>query len=742
MYSVLDKLAHLPVHALLGEISNCVLDGNIAVVNSETGSGKSMLVPLGIHHDIGFDERIYVLQPSRILAISAAENLSSLSETPLGEHFGYLVGHNGGEENKCEDSAKVVFVTYGLALAANIVMTAEHIVLDEIHEQTTDISIVKALLKHRYKIDNPPKSLALMSATLDTVAETSYWEDIAPVDLWHSFQADTGNQYVCVRVHEPELSPAKAALSLVEEGYSGVLIFAPGVGEIETIRSELVGQLMLKSHNVEISVIHGQSEYRDRMAALSPPENGNVKILIGTNVLESGMNLPWVDAGVTTGDKKENHTRPFSEAVVLKKVPLSKANVDRQTGRTNRFCDSKFIICGKHSYDELVASQSPEIIRLPLTSLYMHCQTIDIDPEELEFMPQPSRESMHSAADKLKKLGFFDDYLKFTEDGHFVKDLPLGLESSAMLCHAYKLGVIEEVIPLVAVYEVGGMRKDFSIPHYLDFTSDLLDSVMAYARAHVIQTGDYMYQHKVMLMDVRNASMRRYVDATYIVKNLERIFKCSANIKHYFGYVNPEVQKVHFARVRQCILAGSLCNTGTLSPGRRGNYFTAALTGVGVSTGNSTVIRDVYSTTVASSKLRMITPKDTRQVPFTVAENITTYTKDDILSFMEIRPGVFEKETDEYGNQYYYVFGNRFYFVSYGEDLHKEIMPPPVSTKEITSRNTLVLNTKTLHRVTPIKKKPDTIDISGSIFGNIDVPENTGTLADAFALALKKAGVR
>jgi HrpA-like RNA helicase len=674
---IFDELSSLPVSTLLDGISEHVRSGGIAIVNSETGSGKSLLVPTKLMEDNPGDQ-VFVVEPRRFLAMNAPENLAAIADLKVGEKIGYLVGMAGSDEKNLynEDITDLVYTSYGRILSSKDIMGAENIILDEIHEQSLDMTICKALIKNRYKNGNPPNSLILMSASLDAEAETSYWQDVAPVKV---FSAGSGRKFTCTKRHQPASRPSLAALSLVSEGYKGILVFAPGVGEIDEIISELKAEINKPDgpKNIIIERIHGQVEYAQRQAALAPPPEGWTKILVGTNVIETGMSLPWVNAGVTTGDKKENYVREGSGAIILAKVPLVKTNVDQQAGRTNRFQDSVFIICGPISYESMASSSTPEIDRLPLTALYMHCESIDIDPDDLEFMPQPKHEKMREAAKKLKSLGFFDENLKFTKDGFFAENLPVGLETAAMLCHANKLKIIPDVIVLAALYEIGGLRKDHTIPHGFNDSSDYFDGAFAYAKAYEIQNNpDYSKLQRTELMEASNIGMRKYQDMHQIVKSLEQKFKVRANLTAYTRnterakrssqwpspgrpvVVDPEGKL--FA-LRQCLLAASVCNMGVYKPSMgqinlMGSMMPYAMT-------KSTAVSSVSASQnieIVSARLRVITPKNGKQ-PFTICENITHFSMFDIEEFDKIRPGIFTKAFDPDGDRVY-VNGTEFYF--------------------------------------------------------------------------------
>jgi HrpA-like RNA helicase len=647
MQNVLDKLQDLPVNTLLDALIRHTDKGSVAIVNSETASGKTLLVPTMLQ--LITDEQVLVIEPRRFLAVNAAETLALLSETDLGSDVGYVVGHRGSvsrqeaQSHYDPENNKILFMTYGYALATMAILQADIIVLDEIHESSIDIAICKALIKLRMKTDRPLKRLVLMSATLDVDAELDYWNDFNP----KVFSAETGRKFTCDRRYEPAAKECEAAVNLVRQGSRGVLVFMPGVAEIGETVVNITKILATEGLTdlIEVASVHGQSDMDERTAAFAAPTPMMAKILVGTDVLESGMNLPWVSAGVSGGLRKEPTVSRESGAINLQAVPLAQSNLDQRIGRTNRFCDSVFILCGQIAYTDMKSMPTPEIVRLPLTSLYMQCMSIEVDPRTLEFLPQPDPRKLQDAERTLQRLGFLNGR-SLTEDGMFAQNLPVGLETAAMLCHANKLGILADALILAAVFENGGVRKDATFPHGFDNTSDLFDSAIAFASGFTFQRMERSQRNDNM--DDANIHRRRFNDTMEILTTMEHVFRCEANFSKYLPR-NRSDQTDLFVKLRQCILAGMINNLGHWDPAGRGSITMNGDYLTSYRHGNNTGVTIPYGPIPISAKLRQITPRE-RGAPFTIAETITCFETSDFEAFHCIRPEVFRFESDAHFN--------------------------------------------------------------------------------------------
>lgn len=227
---------------------------------------------------------------------------------------------------------------------------------------------------------------------------------------------------------------------------------------------------------------------------------------------------------------------------------------------------------------------------------------------------------------------------------------------------AASLDILADVIPMAAVYEVGSLRKDNSYTHGLSSRSDILDGVHAYVKAFDIQNAPNLSRtDRVEQMDACNVSMRRYIDASFIIKTLEQRLKTISRFECYRDRIVENYDR-RMAEIRQCILAASVCNMGSQTHGSRDQVFTPAGSAFDVyvvSKGSASSY--VYEKTIVSAKLRVITARKTG-ISFTVAENITQFEPDDIREFNSIRPGVFSRQVREDG-EYFFVFGVMFYYV-------------------------------------------------------------------------------
>ena len=657
-HTLFETLSALPVHGIAAEVTTRVLAGTVSVVASATGSGKTLLLPANLAMET--EKVVYVLVPRRFLAVNAAETVAELSGTTVGQEVGFAIGAQSGEDSQRSMNTRVLYCTYGYALASGIINTAENLVFDEIHEASLDMSICRALV-HRRLASGERVNVLEMSATIDAERQAAYWRSVSKVEVTEI----DGRTFPCERRHLPAQTPEAAVLDLIADGRTGILVFRPGRGEVEDTAAAIRA---LVGEEVEVAEIYGELDYRARKAAVATPK-GKVKVLVGTNVVESGANITWLDAGVSCGTAKELSVRPETGATYLALIQLPRWRLDQQEGRVKRFRAGVFVLCSPLSYEKRPAETTPEIKRLALTELVMHCASFGIRAEELVFDYAPERSRIVDAETKLQRLGLIDTQCRLTKAGEFVSDIPVGPETGAMLWHAKEIGVLGAALPLAAVIEVDGVRKDFKHSHHINGTSDWLDACKAFET--VYEEREYFVRKD--LMERYNVGFKRFEAAKDMLHDLKRRFNGKATA----------TTEATDSQLKQCLVAGFITNlfqgTYRLTPISGDRYFDYS-----AGEGSSVMLHSGF----ALGQLRTIVPKNRMKSPFTIVEKLTDVSLNDILALVKIRPTLVEmtERREEVGRYRFETVTRRKLFGLY--DLPVERRESPLTDEENEKKET------------------------------------------------------
>ena len=165
----LERLgADLPFAQAVPRLRAALAGHGVAVVEAPPGTGKTTLAPPAAALELGADarSRVVVVQPRRVAARAAAQRLSQLSGTRLGELSGLTVRG----QREVGPGTAIEFVTPGVLigrlLADPELSGTRAIVLDEVHERGLEIDLLLGMVLELRQL-REDLALIVMSATLD-----------------------------------------------------------------------------------------------------------------------------------------------------------------------------------------------------------------------------------------------------------------------------------------------------------------------------------------------------------------------------------------------------------------------------------------------------------------------------------------------------------------------------------------------------------------------------------------------
>lgn len=630
--TLFDKLAHLPVATICNQVAEYYANQMIPIVTSEVASGKTMLIPAACAlqlKDDPVDPVVYVLQPTRFLSNNAAESLWSLLDND--RHLvGVINSNRSDDDSVLHPNNRVVFTTVGYALSSGILKTRNNFILDEAHETSIELSLAKAYLHERLK-RGELINVAELSATIDVANELEYWGD-------NSIPFTTkGSAFPVEFLHRPAIAYGSAVLELIQEhNRTGILVFVSGVEEIEEAVTDISQRLFHENIEFEIESVHGNSSGQQRKAA-SRDRQAPVKILVGTNVLESGVSLSWVDGGISSGDTKVMYAR--GNVRRLHKEELPRWRIEQQRGRVGRFKPGVFILAHPTPIDHRPEMAVPDIVRLPLTELVMHCTAYpDIHVRDLEFTPreQPVPEAITAAIDTLVQYGLIEETAEgriiLTEDGKLTQALPLSYRAAAAVCEAHKLNLLGEMLPLIAMLDMGDMRFSYRQPMIGAYwtTSDPVMQVMTIVQ-YLLSPGRSMNRSELNEAgELYNINIKKYFEYKALVQDLE---KKTGQKAHWNCYrpITEEKDRLEFDRLTKQVIFRAMTS----------ETYPVGIFGVAIPTtefdgrtfrsaqeGSNTSVSSMTQSLMLTGSIRVVTPK--RGLPFAVIEQMTAFTEDDV----------------------------------------------------------------------------------------------------------------
>ncbi|KAF2839488.1 ATP-dependent RNA helicase A [Patellaria atrata CBS 101060] len=516
---MLSVRSSLPIFQFRDTILSTISRHQVAILCGETGCGKSTQLPAYVlEHELSNSRscKIYCTEPRRISAISLAQRVSE----ELGEHRNdvgtsrSLVGYAIRLESHIAAQTRLIYATVGIVLrmleGAKGLSDITHLIIDEVHERSIDTDFLLIVLRS-LMIRRPELKVILMSATVDAERFSSYLDGAPivtvpgrtfPVEArfledaieltGHSVDSQT--QEVDLSDDDDDLAQdSKSTNSIQLQGYSSntrktlaiyeeyridynliiklidriasdptyiqysqaILIFLPGIAEIRKLNDMLLAHKSF-SEQWFIYPLHSTVSSEDQQQAFVVPPPGFRKIVLATNIAETGITIPDITCVIDTGKHKEMRFDERRQLSRLIQSFISRANAKQRRGRAGRVQEGLcFHLFTKYRHDTLMAEQqTPEMLRLSLQDLVMRvkiCKLGDIAQTLSEALDPPSAKNIQRAIDALIEVDALTPSEELTPLGRQLAKLPLDAILGKLVLLGSLFGTLDVALTIAAI---------------------------------------------------------------------------------------------------------------------------------------------------------------------------------------------------------------------------------------------------------------------------------------------------
>ncbi|MBR3887953.1 MAG: ATP-dependent RNA helicase [Clostridia bacterium] len=444
-----------PIAEAIQAILEAIKNNQVVAIVAETGAGKSTQVPIALLK-AGYTY-INITTPNR----AAATTLSKRVSDELGVPHGEIAGYQTAFEKLFGPNTKILYSTEGLELIKQLCDEegdpTKVLILDEIQEWGINTEALVGFLK--FKIKNGFKTkVVLMSATMDE--NVAKFFDDAPVIRV------PGRQYP---IEERIGTDINAEIVKLVEAGCNTLAIVPGKYEI----SQHIRYLKSIHLDADIFPMHADLPLEEQEVVFLP--TSRPKVVIATNVAQTSITIPDIDAVVDSG--LERHMDIIDGLETLTIGNISRSDMLQRKGRAGRTKPGIYVWCGEVSRDELQEHSTPDIYTGSITQVVLRLASAGITASEIEFFHQPPIEKILEAQKTLQTLGAFDENNEITEIGKTMSLLPISVRYARMIVEAAKRDVLEDVVTIAAIQECGGIKLS-NVP-YGRFTKELSNDLLA-----------------------------------------------------------------------------------------------------------------------------------------------------------------------------------------------------------------------------------------------------------------------
>jgi HrpA-like RNA helicase len=463
------KWSKYPAYEKAEEIIQDIINNQVLLVISGTGSGKTVLLPKYTLHALNYNGKIGITLPKQIVAKSAAEFAAKTLDVKLGEQVGYK--YKGSEPEFSGKNPNLLYATDGTIVARllndSLLSDFDAIIIDEAHERKIQIDFLLYLLRDVVK-NRPEFKLIIMSATINAQIFESYFAkfkfkkiDIGgktnfPIESIFMEEKSSPDTYV---IKGKEI--IKKLMSTYSEKdlrtkINDILFFVTSINECIDLRNEFS---KLYPQVKSLAIFSGISD--ELQNEVQHKLTHDRRIIVSTNVAESSLTVDGIKYVIDAGYELISSYEPIKHAKVLDKKLISQAQAKQRMGRAGR---TESGIC----YHLYMSNEFESIMdKFPIPAI----RTSDISSESLRLMKlsekqdtpsllnilsnliEPPREVyIRSAVKNMEMLKLLDSG-KLNKLGLLVADLQLEIPDTLSLIFAYRLRCFKEVLLIITCVE-------------------------------------------------------------------------------------------------------------------------------------------------------------------------------------------------------------------------------------------------------------------------------------------------
>ena len=453
----------LPIHAVLPDLLAALRAGNSAVLIAPPGAGKTTSIATALLAEPWCNGSVILLSPRRVAARAAAERMAEL----IGEAPGETVGYLTRLDSKRSARTRVLVMTEAIFVSAVLndpeLAGVSAVLFDEAHERHLDSDLGLALAIESQAVLRPDLRLVVMSATIDGARFAELLGN-APVIESAGKAHPLTIKWLGAR---PELriedAMASAVLTAWREEAGDVLVFLPGVGEIERVRERLADKLP----GALVLPLHGQVEPAAQRAAIKRDPQGRRRIVLATAIAETSLTLDGVSVVVDAGLSRRAEFDKAAGVTRLVTHRASQAAAAQRAGRAARQGPGvAYRLWEEAAHNGRAAFDPPEMLTSDLAPLLLSlAQWGAAEPARLPWLDPPPVAALAAAKATLQALCALDDTGKVTPHGRSMAALPMSPQLAHMLLYAAQHGSAQDAALLALLLQergLGGRGEDLA----------------------------------------------------------------------------------------------------------------------------------------------------------------------------------------------------------------------------------------------------------------------------------------
>lgn len=237
-----------------------------------------------------------------------------------------------------------------------------------------------------------------------------------------------------------------------------ILVFLPGMGEIRECLKLLSEQVLFQKKCI-VHVLHSSVASEEQSAAFAPPPPGRHKIVLATNIAETGITIPDITCVIDTGRHREMRYDEKRKISRLVECFVAQSNAKQRRGRAGRVQHGVcfHLFTRKRHDDYMDAHPLPEMLRLSLQELALQLKVMPLQIGEsiedalAQALDPPEAINVQRAIASLVEVEALTPQEQITPLGRHLCHMPLDVHLSKFLLIASLFQCLDTALSIAAV---------------------------------------------------------------------------------------------------------------------------------------------------------------------------------------------------------------------------------------------------------------------------------------------------
>jgi len=240
-----------------------------------------------------------------------------------------------------------------------------------------------------------------------------------------------------------------------EEG--AILIFLPGMPEIRKLFDTLkVSRRFGNEALFQLWPLHSSVSSEGQSQVFDVPPPGVRKIVMATNIAETGITIPDVTIVLDTGKSKQIKFDEKKRVTTLQERFVAKSNARQRRGRAGRVQEGVcFHLFSKRTFEDYMPEyQMPEIMRMPLEELCLMikmCQLGEIAEVLGSALDAPPVKAIENAILALQDVRALTNSEELTPLGIHLCNLPVDVHIGKMILFGSIFKCLDPILTIAAM---------------------------------------------------------------------------------------------------------------------------------------------------------------------------------------------------------------------------------------------------------------------------------------------------